>query len=993
MNRISTLLILFLYSSFLFAQVQITNIEFNDQRIDQPSKGFVSYAGQEYFIEKGRDTTFISLVKEDGLELKHTIQYPIQYQNRSGEVLNYALNNSGLIHDGNKLYSVYNKHIFINDIETGETLEIIDLNELNISIRSEFFIQDGFFFFKGHLNPPGGQTYFKFDPTQGTFQNTDFSTKAPTYRIGTKLYQFREDANQFLSFDLMTEIIDSVQFDPATSYSLQVVNKNGYPSSFLLYTVNRDEVISIDSYLTHQNLNCLENIPFLNTICLDNYLVFTVEAGNQFQPDRLYIMDKMNCNELKWFNLPDHVIASSIEFIDSDLFQGEYLIATMPNDWEGFGEHFLIDLEERSLTNLDMITDNINIERSIRYGNNLYVVTSDHIHHIGGIPEFYEIDLQSKTATSVDEYDKISKVRIILGEKHPDQTFNVYYQTGRIEEYPFPTNYPYLNAVHRFEHTPHTLEPIHAINDTKNYGASYVRNGFWYQDKYFFWCRDAIYVIVDDKETKLTDAKATSYFNVPKFVVKENILRTLLHQDSSFYSLNLNLDNLDIQLTRQGDGSPHSFINSSNVIYYELANNKFGYYDFRTNSTKEFVIGDHMHGELYAQSISGSSSILVDFIGFNERVYYFYNSDTEEGFVFPIDLREFQFIPDQQGNFYLTSRDHDNLQFLSKDGELSMLREEFNYSKRGNQDVHFENGFSTLFKSDTELLILSEIDGDIKLIPIPLDEYSSSLDLIWLTTDSLHYIQTRNQDNYNDPSFYELYSYNHDQAPLKLFEQARNTAIANLKLIGNTLSLISVDLNEDQVIFETYNLLNKTFEIKQIFDHDYSLNYHMNSKVGTLSDSELIINLDDGVIGNEPYVYNFLNGDLQLLKDMMPVYFSSNPGDFTVAPDRTRAYFTATLENLERQFFMLENENRNFGQDPTQEKLEIHPSLASGFITLNEDVEEFFVFDQLGQLAMQIRDYKMNERIDISQLSGGTYFLAIYRENEYVKAGKFIKIE
>jgi len=52
-----------------------------------------------------------------------------------------------------------------------------------------------------------------------------------------------------------------------------------------------------------------------------------------------------------------------------------------------------------------------------------------------------------------------------------------------------------------------------------------------------------------------------------------------------------------------------------------------------------------------------------------------------------------------------------------------------------------------------------------------------------------------------------------------------------------------------------------------------------------------------------------------------------------------------------------------------------------------------FVPDQLDQLAIQVRDYKMNEKIDINLLATGTYFLAINRGNENVKSEKLIQID
>jgi len=973
MNKVLTLTLILFFPLILISQTQISNIEYLQRIVQQPKKGFIPVGDEEYFIEQGFAETKISLVKEDQLELKHVItDRPTGISYNLNQTHYYQDSNSGLLYNGEILYEFYPSHVYAINILTGEVDHIVDLSNQNVFIYTNFTISPDYYYFSGRQN--GVSAFFQYDRQQETLTTVDLSTSNYYDKIGMRLYLYGQDYSRVVSYDLITETLDTIATASSGKFLPERITLNGEPQLLLR---DSSSVYLIDHEHNFTQLDCLEDVKTEELYLMSDVILFTKENN-----DSVYVIDRHNCTPITSYLLP-----TKLSFRDSRELYDEYVLLSNVSDWSGLAIFFIYDVAEKTFTELNLRADSPYADRAIRYDNKLYIILWNDIHYVGVRPHLVELDLDTKLTKSIDNYDPDKIYTVVIGEHQNDETFHIYYDG---EE---------GSTLQRYKHNEQDLMQVYEFDYLKNVGIRYrLYENTWHNNNLFFYCNEALYVLENNQVTKIIDSD--SYFNNSPatfgssgFVKKGGHLHALLPQDSAVYKMTVDLEDFSYQkqampgmdyVDYRRPKTEHAIINIPNGY---SANNT-GYYDIEDEQFKPFR-HNGVNVNTSDFTLSGNNLLLRRFGSTDQWIIF--DTETESAISTNVPDGEYSTgYPDGKGGFYLIPHRFSppyDLIHLDSDGSISNVAPNFNYIPfYGGEKLDGEVK-SVAFDGDGEMIILSAKGGDYHFTTIPDDDllYYQDQSYFWKETDKLSVLEVPNG------SQFDTYIFSFGTDPIKITPDGRTERLMGVWNEDEKAILLYVDRFSNTLSFVDYEFATEETTVRQsiIISQSMGRDRSKFSDYVNYADSNYLFTLDDTMHGLEPWLYNSNTGSLTLI-DMREGVPSSNPSQYLMSPDSADIYFIASTVNEGRQLFKLD---QTVGTQPIEVEsttLIISPSPSTGYIRLNQNLKDLRVYSLSGQLLYTVNRYSKDEQLNLSSLVDGLYYIVATTEKGEVCGEKFV---
>lgn len=203
---------------------------------------------------------------------------------------------------------------------------------------------------------------------------------------------------------------------------------------------------------------------------------------------------------------------------------------------------------------------------------------------------------------------------------------------------------------------------------------------------------------------------------------------------------------------------------------------------------------------------------------------------------------------------------------------------------------------------------------------------------------------------------------------------------------------IPVEVNfSSAILIDSVKLTNSTYAGKEIRDGGYNPAFSdddfyfvriIGYNEGLKTDS-VDFYLADYTNGQSLVVQEWQNVDLSALDTVTSItfnVFSSDVGDWGI---NTPAYFclddiayTTLPTNL---------------QQITSQSINIYPNPTADYISFSENIQDVSVYDLFGRNVLKFSSITNNEKIDVSNLTSGTYFVKAKVNNQIITS-KFIKM-
>ncbi|MEM1321608.1 MAG: hypothetical protein AAGG75_15225 [Bacteroidota bacterium] len=970
MNKWLSLLTMLLLSFSSIAQLQISNIDYFQKNIDQPKKGFIPIGDEEYFIEQGWYETKISLIKENELELLHVIDARPDRNYDAGRG-DYTYSNSGLRYEGNMLYELYPSHIYTINILSGQVEQIIDLSSYNLGVIYDFIITpDHYFLFALR---EGRNAYFAYDRQEEVLETVAFSENRLLFRIGTHLYYNDLTTAQLIAHDMASEVTDTLISSVTGPLIVKPLTANGEQQllvaegdSSALYLIDSDHSISTVDCIT---ANIPEDIYFMSDLVL-----YTKAYGDE---DSVFVIDRHDCTLLS-----SYALAKDIAVRDSRELFDEYVLWSNTSNWLGDAKFILYDVAEKTFTPIDLQADFPYTDQAVRYEDKLYMVLYDDIHHYGIRPQIVGLDLTTKLVQYLDDYEKEYVYTIAIGERQQDGEFHIYYNT---QEEAMLRNY---------SHHDQDWRPVHEFDYAKNVGISpRILARAWYNDQLFFYCSDGIYVLENDQVTKLLGASAPGEgFSASGLMVKDGRVHALIIQGTTAYKITINPNNLSVQqqlipnlsaLDYRRPVTEYAILNIPNG--YSAENT--GYYSLRDEEFKSFQYNGATI-DAFAYTLSGNNVLFRTLQ--NNRRWVIFNTATETAILTEIPNNAYPKVyPDGEGGFFLTYRSSistlDDLTHLNANGQLTTIEEEFDH-------IVFYGGerldgaiTSIAFDGDGEMIIFSAKDGEYHLTRIPDGSlvYYQSHSYFWKENDDMSIVEVPNGDQY------DTYIFRFGEQPKKINSNERIIQLEEAWIEEDKAILLYVDRGAQSLSFIDYDFATETLIPRQSINIKFNAFSIETSRCGG---NNYMLALNDGLHGEEPWLYNSATGSLRLLTDQITGFEGSFPGAYFPAPNGEDFYFLMFSRRHNRQLFKLDQTTVATAAPEALPiaPLIVSPSPTTGTIRLNQDLKELRLYDLHGRLVYGARAYVQQTPLQVGFVPDGVYVAVGINEMGVVVRERFV---
>ena len=945
---------------FLSGQIQVSDIKYDLPRDDHYRKGFMKIGQKEYFIEQGQESTKVSLVDGNELNFIHELKFRPTDSYDNFNLTSYKNSNSGLIYEGSTLYELYRDYIYLVDIESGQQKEVIDLKPYQLSMQSDFKLGDNFFYFRA-LGINGWSGHVRLDRTTGlidTITSNGVLADSILYTISAnndKLLVHNLETNQKFEYPYQFSNIAFIK-EHASDKNTRLIIKddNG------IHLLKNNEIIT--------TLSC--TIPEISNFLYvsDNIIAYESNNGSELI---FTVKELQNCTTAYTTTFSTNSLLTSLSIFDDKQLFDEYFIFGFPNDWQGDGLFFLYDIKNNSATQVDIPLDIPYLSESVRYEDNLYFLTSNNLHYIGSRPELYKLNLQTKKTERISRQEIYNTWDIVIGEFHADRQLNIFCRTEKTA---------YLDKIDDIEEE---LKKIKEFDLNKNHGIySGINEDLWVDNKYFFLTSNAIFVMVNDVTSKLTDINP-NFLGFSAFKKKDDYVYVLTGIDNEDFVFKINLNDLSVMKTllsgikienSQRDVTENAIINYSESISY---NNSVGYYDL---DSEEFVsLASIGLPKVGIRSVSGNNILCREFSG-NNKNWWIVNTKTREVTLTEVKQNTYPTpYPDDTGGFYMEGWRYDtsgdiSFKYLNDQGKLSTIFENFNHPilYSGNK---FDGKVKSLaYDGPDSMIIISTKDGQLRKKTIPDNGLLYYQSYFWYESDNISFVDIRNGPNY------ETYVFTFDSEPEKISQSGRTERLINV-LEGIDYSILVYLKNQEYLTFEKYTYSTGTIE------KIWTVNSRYASSILRgfikIDDTKYLIDFNDQIYGSEPWIFDINTGDATLLKDIRQGFPSSNINDFTINTLNNDVYFSAVKTEGDRQLFKLKKEVVST-KDVSYQKSDItlYPVPTNNYLILDNDFDHILITNVSGRIIYQIESYVKGDIIMVDKLPVGLYFLKAHQKDQ-----------
>ena len=957
------IIFLLLIPSFLFCQIQVSEINYDLPRDDYGRKGFIKIDSNEYFIEQGFAGTRVSLVSGTALQFLHELNHRPTDSSFNSYAASYENSNSSLIYDGSILYDIYWDYIYAVDIISGALIEVVDLKQYNLRLQRDFYYGEDFFHFRALGIDWSG--YIRLDRNTGEIVNLEEDGIV----VDSKRYYTLENENNLFYYDLITNqnVEHTHQFT-----NIESIEKHESDNDSQLIIVDEEGVHLLKTNGTVQSLNCAIPENGVLGYVSDSRISYseTTEFGLDFK-----VIDLSNCSQVFSMNFEDESYISN--YSNEDIFN-EYFIFGFTSSYNGHGTFYLYDIEADTASPIDILIDFPHLVEAVRYDNDLYFIGYNDIHYIGWLPELYRMDLSTSQTDRISDYEIFKTSSITIGESQNDQELNIHFGQHA------------TSTLRQSDLQSTGLTVIEDFDILKNHGINYSIYGeTWVDDKLFFYASSGLYCMHDDMTTKIDLGSNTQ--GVSTFIRKGDQLLGFVGLDDLGYLLMINIEDLSFTKTLIPalDNSRSKWVISDNAfVNLQVGFSNFTSKGFFDLDTEEYITFESLGLPAGSPEFLSGNNILHQSFFTDESKWYLINTLTRE--ITLTDIKPSTYPnphPDDGGGFYLRGwglDDEVSFMYLDSEGKVSDIYEEFDYNFFSEGDRFDGNVKSLAFENEDEeeMIIISTRDGEVKRRSIPIDGLYYYQRFFWYESDQVSFVEVKNG------SVYDTYLFSFDAEPQKITISGREERLMKV-LEEETFSVLIYKDDKNKLFFEKYDYSTGEFTVMN--EIQSVRNFELGSSSIKLDDTYHLLSIHDGVTGLEPWLFNVNNGELILLADIKQGAGSSSLNDFAVNPNTSDVYFTAVKTEGDRQLFRLDETLISTEELNANSELNftVFPNPASYRIYLYEDFEEIRLIGVDGRLIDKDLDYS-NNSIYIGDLESGIYLLLGKTNNNLWKNGKVI---
>lgn len=945
----------------LFSQTRISDIQ-NLVPVQNTPK-IAKVGDTEYLIEQNNETTTISKILSDKVELSQTLKHKPPTEERVAVYKSCEVNDA-LIYRGNQLVEVFSKSVFLTDITTGELKKKIELRADSLTFINYGGLEGDSLLIL-HAGTANNKNYFVFVhlETGNIFINsTDINNK--TSMIGLKFYSFSE--NQIISVDVFTSEKDTVLFTSSPVYQMMVFSSDCNPG-LAIFTEDGTIYIRDKEKLIH-TVECLkEKRQFYKVYLKNDMILFTYNDG--LTRSRLF-----NLKTCADFEIPSKEIipvqiqelpANNIIFEVRELYSTRYIL--LQNDGSFSYRSFPNNINF-------ILRNNFYVKDNFLYfaGQYVYNITLKYT-------TLYKLDLTSGTAIKIDPTDEFTVVNVLFNSFHNNVLKVLRYKSDfTADMYSYTENEPEIKFVSK----------IHQI---KNTGIPDIQRVFFNLNHIFTYSSIGLFKSRNNSDVKLADYKSSVLLKSHKdhlFMVGE-----LENKVYGYKKINMITNETTYKIL---ENSFHS-----NIKLYETPCSVMK--EDWNDTNKRFTL--NLDTEKYNKETNFSANRITYFVGsaFNTLLgqqennnlrLQFYENCKEEVKSTQFLTKGFDAYSVGDGSLYYTNSAQPEREIFKMNQDLSIQKalnipacNSFNNTKIRNTGL--EGDIRVLpFKMTNDLLFVFDVKGNFSYKTIPYKNAINWDNIFWRKNGDIILVAVP-ENNKPDlqPVVIKI-----GEEPRYLLMPFNNYRMSEAIIDGDDLLILFVHTNfsNAKMVHYKYSL----DEVVHILDASL-LNVNIlydQGHVLKLNDQEYLFNFSGSETGKEPWIYHKTDHSFRVLQDIRAGKESSDPQNFTMVGQSL--YFTAIDNDGSRQWFAYNHSPLSNGNELKDSPIKLIPNPAFDYLLLltNDDVTAYTISIRniSGQLIEEFT-IPYSQYIDVSGYSPGLYVVTATTNNKSY-SHKFVRM-
>jgi len=969
MTRYLLLSMFFFLSFFGIAQVQVSNIEDLGASTLFEQRGFASFNGIEYLVERTEPKTKISKVEADNITLLH------EMTNRPTDQRYYTLkdtklNNSGLIIKDDLIYEAYDYSIRVSNFVTGEEVNIIDLCEQNIQLRtSTLTFIEGLIVFKGRTL--GMDAYYKYDEETHETTLIEWSMDKDVLICDRYLYAIDASSHTITGYDMVSDL-QNFEWTSVNGIEHFAIRQHNLTPHLVVISSSQNIIRIKDN----QVINEIDCFAQSGSIILDVY--FREDKlcilSTKDEVSRITVLDDESCNVLleeELSNLGTNYFGQL--FQDNKSLPNRYVIFSIQGSYFGNGNFAIIDLQTNNFEWIDLDTDLIIHYSTILKDNKWYCLAIDDIELYGFVNKCFEIDLETYKVTEVPISHDADLQKITIGENRTDNQINFVTRS-------FDSTVEFWS----FDMETREAKPRIEFEGAINRGVKNVDDLISIGDQFYYTTLYALYATKGNTTEKLV----TGICKMP-IVQKGNFVHTLSTIEDTLYQVKINTTDQSVTLTKTssyGWSDYRDFATEDAVFNYaiNLHHSRQGYYNLITESYDKLEFSEGQ-GTSTIQVSSGNQALFRNSLS---GIYntHFMRSDFTLKKLLLFENKPIKFYSDNRGGFIAVESTNSSL--------TSRQTWRIDSSGEVTQDIQVSSAgiFSNVDATSSEMMTAIPLPaGDSINFYLLKDDQSKMISVP--NKNTLYYrrhlynihgdkvvIETLGEDGYQATYF------TYDDAPVMITSESSDDRLVSTVIHADEIATFYHARNEHKIRIEVYDIAQEEISSIKYFDVIKGNNWNF-KLLGRIGGDNYLFAHHDGQNGNELHLFDMSNGELSLLADVYPGFVGSYPEEFVKIEDMI--YFTAIAEDNSRQWFRLDAVGLTKVIDISPVGLEVYPNPASDYIQFKTSLTNYEIISSTGKTILSSGNSNAN-RIDISSLIPGLYWIKGSDNGKRQVVGSFV---
>ncbi len=975
--------ILLLCLSVVYSQELVTDYFNPSVKWTTPIQGKVGFEvinGQQYMIQLHEDCKIFKYQNNQFVLHKSLDHNPFDGVN----VLFNAFqpNRSGLDIINGRLVLQYDNSIIVIDIEDGSYLKQIDLEANDLVLSRTHHMSNRRIYFEAFNAQIGNRTYYYDFQDNSQDMIPDRISSSSRYFNGDIVYYqntVNPDEiklyNTVFNNDYVLHTSSSGVFD----FHLAMDQKT------LFIFENDGQIYQVVDNNNIQKVSCDFN-PLLSyrdmKVNGDN-LVYIFEVGNG--QDRIEVLNFTSCQIVDAF---DSGAFESPFFAASEILQNgdnsyEYSIVNIDGGPLGNQNGYRFILDHNDNDHIQFGQDGIQNFTSFKKGDDIHFVGFTNADVEADFYDLHRYNVRDKSIHElcVDPPNSCYLFQAVHGFYADDEL--IVSTNGLVED-------PKVWSIDASDN--YNLKM--PLDFSVNFGFDDITDIEVIGDQMFFKAHGGFFCLGFNHFKDLIDIKEPAFnhriytlaasYGLDKMITSGNYMALSYANAYRLIIARVNVTTSEVETLEIPMTSPIPFVTKADPYFIFNYENEMGYYDIENHKIEKIDIGiENEFNEQYLVAKAGYHGFIKDKWGDWQIGKFDYSTKTSSFSNYKFEQSP-NLIQGPKNTFYAFQSNQDSTKIVRFDQDLNhtvVFDGEGRLSTQTQRPLSFEafNFTSFEIRKDDKIKLITDNGINTK-----------TLDLVGLTDNSIRihnhtgkHILTVNQNGFNDYWFHNFFR------PDKKIFSADATEGLNASYITDSLAIL---------VFKQGGLINRIVKYDYINDETHFLTDIKNNFaidnirfLHQLNETQFIVSKRTP-IGLEPWILDVNQSSFELIGDIMEGEEDSRPLNFVELGDHI--YFTANTQDFGRQWFRILKDGVTSTLEAVvlNRPLKVIPNPSTEAIALDKDLNNVHIVDASGRSMQFLRTYSNGERINVSDMETGSYFIIAKDDSGSVYAEKFMKM-